>query len=436
MFYLTIRYFFLALPLFFFSLSKKFVKTLLTSLFASIHIRMVYRDATAQAPRAQPPQRAHPSAPGGMRAVILVGGFGTRLRPLTLTVPKPLVPFVNKPMIIHQVEALKEAGVTEVILAVAYRPEAMKAEMDEWAKKIGISFVFSVEDEPLGTAGPLGLARNILLKDDKPFFVLNSDVTCSFPLKEFLAFHLSHGKEGSIMTTQVKDWEKYGVVVHNERTGEIQRFVEKPKTFVGDQINAGIYIFNKSVLRRIPPRNCSIEKETFPQMAQAKELYAFHLPGFWMDIGQPKDYLLGLGKFLPAIEGTPKAVNMKTERSHKPSQREPYSVIGCVVIDPSAKIGPGCVIGPNVTIGPNVNIGESCRLENTAIFDNTRIGPGCFISNSIIGWNNSIKGWAHIEENCVFGDDVTVEEGMFCRGTRVLPNKGISKSYFEPEIIM
>eukprot|EP00796_Vickermania_ingenoplastis_P006475 gene6476-4663_t len=396
---------------------------------------MVYRDATNRTQQAS--QQARGGNGGkGMRAVILVGGFGTRLRPLTLTVPKPLVPFCNKPMIIHQVEALKEAGVTEVVLAVAYRPEAMKAEMDEWGRKLGISFVFSVEEEPLGTAGPLGLARDILMQDDQPFFVLNSDVTCPFPLKEFLAFHKKHGKEGSIMTTQVTDWEKYGVVVHDEKTGQIQRFVEKPKQFVGDQINAGIYVFNKSILNRIPPRKTSIEKETFPAMASEKQLYAFHLQGFWMDIGQPKDYLLGLSKYLPAVEGTPKAVDMKSERSHRPSAQAPYQVKGCVVVHPSAKIGAGSVIGPNVTIGPNVVIGEACKIENAAIFDNTKIGPGCCISKSIIAWNNRISGWCHIESNCVFGDDVDMEEGLFARELRVLPNKGVSKSYFEPEIII
>lgn len=392
---------------------------------------MVYRDASSM-------QRPAPRPTGGkgMRAVILVGGFGTRLRPLTLTVPKPLVPFCNKPMIIHQVEALKEAGVTEVILAVAYRPEAMKAEMDEWGKKLGVSFVFSVEEEPLGTAGPLGLARDILLQDDQPFFVLNSDVTCTFPLKEFLAFHRKHGKEGSIMVTQVKDWEKYGVVVHDEKTGQIQRFVEKPKDFVGDQINAGIYLFNKSILRRIPARKTSIEKETFPQMAQAKELFAYHLPGFWMDIGQPKDYLIGLGKFLPAIEGTPKAVNLKSEATHKPNGRDNYVVKGCVIIHPTAKIGAGSVIGPNVTIGANCQIGEACRLENAAIFDNSRVGPGCHISNSIVAWNNRISGWCHITDHSVFGDDVDMNEGLVAKGLRVLPNKGVAKHYLEPEILM
>lgn len=400
---------------------------------------MVYRDAASNA-RPNTAQKASAQqatfTSKGMRALILVGGFGTRLRPLTLTVPKPLVPFCNKPMIIHQVEALKEVGVTEVVLAVAYRPEAMMAEMEEWGKKIGMSFVFSVEDEPLGTAGPIGLARDILLQDDQPFFVLNSDVTCCFPLKDFLQFHRQHGKEGSIMTTKVTDWEKYGVVVHNERTGLIERFVEKPSQFVGDQINAGIYLLNKSILRRIPERNCSIEKEIFPQMAQAKELYAFHLPGFWMDIGQPKDYLKGLAKFLPAIAGTPKAIDLKTEGTHHPTAALPYVVLGNVIIHPSARIGHGSVIGPNATIGPNVVLGEGCRVEQAAIFENTRLGPGCRISNSIIGWNNRIKGWATIIECSVFGDDVDVEEGVFCRGLRVLPNKSVSTNYYEPAIII
>lgn len=400
---------------------------------------MVYRDAAANAqpaPGQRPVSKQAPRPKEGMRALILVGGFGTRLRPLTLTVPKPLVPFCNKPMIIHQVEALKQVGVTEVVLAVAYRPEAMMAEMEEWGKKIGMSFVFSVEEEPLGTAGPIGLARDILLQDDQPFFVLNSDVTCCFPLQDFLQFHRQHGKEGSIMTTKVTDWEKYGVVVHNEKTGLIERFVEKPSQFVGDQINAGIYVFNKSILRRIPERKCSIEKEIFPQMAQAKELYAFHLPGFWMDIGQPKDYLIGLSKFLPAIEGTSKAVHLKTAGTHQPSSELPYIVKGNVIIHPSAKIGQGSVIGPNATIGPNVILGEACRVECAAIFENTRLGPGCRVSNSIVGWNNRIKGWVTIVECSVLGDDVDVEEGVFCRGLRVLPNKSVSTNYYEPAIIM
>ncbi|KPI85491.1 GDP-mannose pyrophosphorylase (GDPMP) [Leptomonas seymouri] len=371
----------------------------------------------------------------GMRAVILVGGFGTRLRPLTLTAPKPLVPFCNKPMIIHQIEALKKVGVTEVILAVAYRPEAMKAEMDEWSKKLGVSFVFSVEEEPLGTAGPLGLARDVLLQDDKPFFVLNSDVTCMFPLKELLAFHKAHGGEGTIMVTKVVEWERYGVVVYSPETQQIERFVEKPKTFVGDRINAGIYIFNKSILERIPPRRTSIEKEIFPVMAADKQLYAFNLEGFWMDIGQPKDFIFGMTKFIPSLvgdratEGVCVDCGQNTQGSH-------FTVIGSNVIDPSASIGEGVVVGPNASIAANCVIGAGCRINNSAILANTKVGKGTFVSHSIVGWNNRIGSWCHIEDISVLGDDVEVKDGVVMIGTKVLPNKDVGEHQLKPSIVM
>jgi len=186
-----------------------------------------------------------------MKALILVGGFGTRLRPLTLTVPKPIVEFCNKAMILHQIEALVKAGVTEVVLAVNYRPELMSAKLKKYEEVYGIKITYSQEETPLGTAGPLALAREILEGDKgEPFFVLNSDITCEYPLKELLAFHKAHGKEGTIMVTKVEEPSKYGVVV-SKPTGEIERFVEKPQVFVGNKINAGIYIFNPSILNRI-----------------------------------------------------------------------------------------------------------------------------------------------------------------------------------------
>lgn len=372
----------------------------------------------------------------GMRAVILVGGFGTRLRPLTLTAPKPLVPFCNKPMIIHQIEALKAVGVTEVILAVAYRPEAMKAEMDVWAAKLGVSFVFSVEEEPLGTAGPLALARDILLQDDKPFFVLNSDVTCMFPMKEMLAFHKAHGCEGSIMVTQVTQWDKYGVVVYSPHDHQIERFVEKPKEFVGDRINAGIYIFNKSILDRIPPRRCSIEKEIFPAMAADKQLYAYNLDGFWMDVGQPKDFIVGMTKFIPSLVSAGRRTEQVQTEAEAAQASSPYTVKGVCVIDPSAKIGAGAVIGPNTSIGANCVIGEACCIDNAAILDNSRVGKGSMVSRSIVGWNNRVGSWCHIEDVSVLGDDVEVKDGIVLVGTRVLPNKDVGEHHFEPAIIM
>ena len=232
-----------------------------------------------------------------LKALILVGGFGTRLRPLTFSKPKPLVEFINKPMLVHQIEALKEVGVDEVILAVNYQSEKMQDFLNIVSEKYKIKLSLSKENEPLGTAGPIGLAKEILLKaEGEEIFVFNSDITCKFPLKEMLEFHRKHGKEGTIATTKVKDPSRFGVIV--SENNKILRFVEKPKEFVGDDINAGLYVFNKKFLNRVNPVPTSIEREVFPQMASDGELYKFSLEGFWADIGQPKDFLFGTKLFL------------------------------------------------------------------------------------------------------------------------------------------
>lgn len=187
-----------------------------------------------------------------MKALILVGGYGTRLRPLTLTKPKPLVEFANKAMVLHQIEALKRAGVDHVILAVSYLSDMLEKEMSHEAALMNIRITMSQEVEPLGTAGPLALASKYFEETpDEPFFVLNSDVICEFPFQEMLAFHRAHGKEGTIMVTKVEEPSKYGVVVYDQATGRIRKFVEKPKEFVSNKINAGLYIFNTGILKRI-----------------------------------------------------------------------------------------------------------------------------------------------------------------------------------------
>jgi mannose-1-phosphate guanylyltransferase len=232
------------------------------------------------------------------KALLLVGGYGTRLRPLTFSKPKPLVEFINKPILSHQIEALKSVGVDEIVLAINYQPEKMLDYIKEAESKYNIKISCSKEEEPLGTAGPIGLAKNILLKSDSDeIFVFNSDITCRFPLKEMLEFHRSHKKEGTIATTKVKEPSKFGVILSDENR-KILDFVEKPSVFVGDNINAGLYIFNKKFLERVEPKPISIEREIFPKMAKEGELFIFPLEGFWADIGQPPEYLIGTKLFL------------------------------------------------------------------------------------------------------------------------------------------
>ncbi|KAB2034265.1 hypothetical protein ES319_D04G072900v1 [Gossypium barbadense] len=282
-----------------------------------------------------------------MKALILVGGFGTRLRPLTLSIPKPLVEFANKPMILHQIEALKAVGVTEVVLAINYQPE--------------------------------------------PFL---------YPFKEMIEFHKAHGGEASIVVTKVDEPSKCGVVVMEETTGKVDKFVEKPKLFVGNKINAGIYLLNPSVLDRIELRPTSIEKAIFPKIAAEKKLYAIVLPGFWMDIATG------------------------------------HHIVGNVLVHESAKIGEGCLIGPDVVVGPGCVVEAGVRLSRCTVMRGVRIKKHACISISIIGWHSTVSQWARVENMTILGEDVHVWDEIYSSGGVILPHKEIKSSILKPEIVM
>jgi len=175
----------------------------------------------------------------------------------------------------------------------------MMKQLEILEKKYNVKITCSLEDEPLGTAGPIRLAKDIILKDntDGLLFVFNSDVICHYPLEKMVEFHKSHKKQGTIMVTEVEDPTKYGVVVADENN-KIERFVEKPQKFISNKINAGLYLFNTSMIDRIPSKPTSIEREIFPKMSGEGEIFQMVLPGYWMDIGQPKDYLSGQKLYL------------------------------------------------------------------------------------------------------------------------------------------
>lgn len=195
----------------------------------------------------------------------------------------------------HQVEALAAAGVTDIVLAVNYRPEIMVKALEKYEEQYGVKITFSVETEPLGTAGPLALAREILGKDDSPFFVLNSDVICEYPFVDLLKFHKAHGNDGTIVVTKVEEPSKYGVVVMHPNSTKIQSFVEKPTQFVSNRINAGLYILNPSMLDLIELKPTSIEKEIFPKMVSLGQLHSYDLKGYWMVGGHAGRNAYGAG---------------------------------------------------------------------------------------------------------------------------------------------
>jgi len=363
-----------------------------------------------------------------MKAIILVGGFGTRLRPLTLSTPKPLVPFANQPMMMHQIRALHAVGVTHVILAVSYMSKILEEVLLKETEKLGIQLEFSKEDEPMDTAGPLALARDKILSngdENTPFFLLNSDVICDYPFEQMIQFHKAHGKEGTIVVTKVEEPSKYGVVCYDNQTGKIERFVEKPQVFVSNRINAGIYIFNTSILDRIQPRPTSIEKEIFPAMANEGQLYTTELQGFWMDVGQPKDYLTGMCLYLNSLK------NKSPKMLHKES-----NIVGNVLIDPSVKIGKNCKIGPNVILGKNVVIDDGVRIRRSTIMEGAKIKSHSWIDSTIVGWHSTVGRWARIENVSVLGEDVKVADEIYLNGIRVLPHKSIKESLPDPQIVM
>ena len=278
-----------------------------------------------------------------------------------------------------------------------------------------------MESTPLGTAGPLKLAEEALAKDDSPFFVLNSDVTCDYPFKQLADFHKSHGCEGTIVVTKVEEPSKYGVVVHAPgETSLIDRFVEKPVHYVGNRINAGIYILNPSVLKRIELRPTSIEQETFPAICADKQLHSFDLEGFWMDVGQPKDFLSGTCLYLSSLtkKNSPKLAS--------PSEKYVYG--GNVLVDPSVQIGDHCRIGPNVTIGPNVKIGDGVRLQRCVLLAGCKIKSHACIKSSIVGWQSTVGEWARLENVSVLGEKVVISDEIYVNGGSILYESKIKQN--------
>ena len=362
-----------------------------------------------------------------MKALLLVGGFGTRLRPLTFEVPKPMVEFANKPIVEHQIEALVSVGVKEIILGVGFQSDRMRTYVEELGKKLGVSILVSIEKEPLGTAGPLKLAETHLTTDnpDGLFFVCNSDVICDFPLKKMLDFHKSHGAEGTILLTTVEDPSKYGVVL-SDAAGQIQSFVEKPQTYIGNKINAGIYLFSAAVLKRIPLRPCSIEREIFPEIAKEKKLYSMDLEGFWMDIGQPKDFLSGLKLYLNFL---------KSKNSSELATGA--NIIGNVLIHPEAKVSTDAVIGPNVSIGKGCVVEAGIRLQNSCIMEGAILHKNSWISGTIVGWRSEVGKWVRIEGVTVIAADCKLGDEIFVHSAMILPNKEVKTSLHEKgQIIM
>jgi len=332
------------------------------------------------------------------KAVILVGGYGTRLRPLTYTVPKPLISFCNKPILKYQIEKLVNAGIKEIILALNYYSSKIIKEVRAYEQEFGIKIVYSKEDVPLGTAGPLALAKHHL--EGSSFFLMNSDIACNVDLSLMKEAYMGSDALGTLLIHGVDDPTRYGLI--KMEGNKIVSFLEKPKKTEGTgpwMINAGIYILSHEVLKCIELREMSIEKEVFPHLADAGVLEGFRFEGYWMDIGQPTDYL----------RGQQLAIGSMAE-----------SAGGNVTENGSIDKNENVVIGRNVVIGTNV------KLRDCTIFEYTTVEDNVTVENSIIGWSSHLKKDSQVLDFSVLGQGTVIESGIQVRGCRSNPNSRFS----------
>ncbi|MGH9042756.1 MAG: sugar phosphate nucleotidyltransferase [Acidimicrobiia bacterium] len=327
-----------------------------------------------------------------MKAVVLAGGEGTRLRPLTYTTPKPLLPIANRPFLEHQLAWLAEHSVTDVVLSIGYRPDAFK---DRFAggSVAGLRLTYAVESEPLGTAGAIRYAAETAGFTDR-FLVCNGDVLTDLDVSALLRIHDGSGAEATIALTQVEDPSAFGVVPTGP-DGRVLGFVEKPAPGEAptDWINAGTYVLEASVLRGIPSgRAVSIERETFPALLERDaKLYALPSPGYWLDIGTPSKYLQANLDRLPP---------------------------GTSLCPADATVAAGAAVDSSV-LGPGVVVGDGARVVCSVLHEGARVEAGAVVTDSVVGGGAVIGAGAVVADVSVIGPGASVAAGERLAGARV-----------------
>ena len=327
---------------------------------------------------------------------MLVGGFGTRLRPLTLRTPKQMLPVVDRPMIERVVAHLAEHGVDEAILSLGYKPDAFVQAYPD-GRCAGVALHYAVEPEPLDTAGAIRFAaRDAGI--DETFVVVNGDVLTDFDLGKLWARHGESGAEGTIHLTPVEDPSRYGVVP-TDAEGRVEAFIEKPSREDAPSrwINAGSYVLEPDVLDRIPDdRKVSIERETFPAMVADRSLFAVESPEYWIDAGTPATYLEAQ---LDLIDG----------RRAEPAPE---------AVHPAATVAADAVLDRAVVMQGAV-IEAGARVMASAVLPGARIGAGASVEGSIVGPRAVVGPEASVADLSVLGDDVTVADGASVAAERV-----------------
>jgi mannose-1-phosphate guanylyltransferase len=327
-----------------------------------------------------------------VKAVILVGGPGTRLQPLTDNIPKSLVPVLNRPFMEHTLAYLKHYGIEDIILTLNYLPETIVEYFGD-GSRAGVNLGYYIEEEPLGTAGAVKNAEDCL---DNTFVVLNGDIFSDINLADMVAYHRQNNAVTTISLNWVDDPSAFGVV-ETDDTGRVRRFIEKPPAdeATTNWINAGIYVLEPDVLKYVPARtHYMVERGLFPHLVESGErVFGYPFKGYWMDTGTLEYYHSLNCDLLLSKTGSPLVGNLDVNRVYygpdidaDPSAR----------ITPPAVIGNGCRLGPGVritgpvVIGPGSVLDEGASVENAVIWDNVKIGAETRLSRCIISSGTEI----------------------------------------------
>jgi mannose-1-phosphate guanylyltransferase len=333
-----------------------------------------------------------------VQAIVLVGGEGTRLRPLTYGTPKPMVPIVNVPFLARTMERLRDAGITDVILPAGYLPQAIIDYFGD-GSDLGMRITYVIEETPLGTAGAL---KNVEEHITGPFFVLNGDVLTSLDLRAMMHAHQQTGGIGTLHLIRVEDPSAFGCVVH-DASGRISAFIEKPPAGQAptNAVNAGTYLLEREILAMIPAgRPVSIERETFPNViAAGKALYAYTTSDYWIDLGRPDHYLKA---HRDVLCGTMPLGVAATQGS---GLIAPVVLADDVFVDPTARVG------PNVVLGAGTRVGAGAVIRDSVLWENVDVGDGAQIDESIVASGTTIGAGAHIGRGSVIGHGQIIEPG-------------------------
>ncbi|HKZ93213.1 MAG TPA: mannose-1-phosphate guanyltransferase [Candidatus Bathyarchaeia archaeon] len=362
-----------------------------------------------------------------MQAVVMAGGEGTRLRPLTTNRAKPMVPVVNKPMLEHTLDLLKQHAFKDVVLTLHYLPEAVHDYFQD-GDDFGVKLTYLIEEKPLGTAGGVKNAERYL---DGTFVVFSGDVLTDINLSKALSFHKQSGAIATIVLTRVSNPTDYGIVI-TEKNGRIKRFLEKPGwgEVFSDTINSGIYILEPEILKHVrTDMEFDFSKNLFPALLELGEpLYGYASDGYWCDIGNPVQYLQANHD---ALQGRLK-VSIPGKETHGVWIDEGAEIEDYVEIKEPALIGrktrirDKASIGPFSIIGSGVTVDEKATIKRSVVWNNTVIGPRADLAGCLVGEKCTIKDAAIVLEGAVVGDECIVGRGATVKsGIRIWPGKMI-----------